>query len=257
MFAVQRLAEAGLDDELAELLRRHVVARAAVEAPAPGLALDVVGRAEPRRPRQRPARVRGQPRPRRPRRRRRHRARHQHAVAQRVAELAPPVSYAEGRQWVDALLSRDLADADRSVDAVISRRRRAGSGDPLEMRAAPPRPAALSTARSTPRRRRWSPSIYDAMVHLVDARARRRSAWRLRRATGHASGRARPGPAGPRLPARGGPRWRGRREGLSRRGARTSSERRSGRARLRQLHHATGRPACSPSSTGTGAAPAS
>ncbi len=185
MFAVQRLAEAGLEDEVAELLRRHVVARArskprvriwlsmsmsarsrddldnvrlAFEASlASGELSDAVD------------------------------------IALAISTLwrnasrssLRPVSYAEGRQWVQDLLARDLKDRDRVWALLMSADVALGSGDPVTMRE--------STAEAVRLSRHVDDdevglvvAIYEAMTHLTDpAQATRRLEIAAQRAEEH------------------------------------------------------------------------
>ena len=168
MFAVQRLAEAGLDDELAELLRQHVVGRArskprhrvwlsmslaaqsrddldnvrlAFEASlsSPGTLSDAVD------------------------------------IALGISTLwrnasrssLRPVSYAEGRQWVEALLSRDVTGEDRVWTLVMSADVALGSGDPTIMRASTAGAVQAMSQVEAPEAA-LVVSIYDAMTHLLE-----------------------------------------------------------------------------------------
>ncbi|HEX6151105.1 ATP-binding protein [Nocardioides sp.] len=175
MFAVQRLAEAGLEDEVAELLRRHVVARARSK-PRPRVWLSMSMAAQSRDDLDNvrlafeaslaseadlPGAV---------------------DIALAISTLwrnasrssLRPVSYAEGRQWVDDLLARDLAPADRVWALLMSADVALGSGDPVTMRANTAEAVRL-VSQVEDDGAALVVAIYDAMTHLLEpAQATRR-----------------------------------------------------------------------------------
>jgi predicted ATPase/DNA-binding SARP family transcriptional activator len=167
MFAVQRLAEAGLDDEVAELVRRHVVARA---------------RSKPRHRVWLSTSLAAQSRDDLDNVRlafeaclAREELTDAVDVALAISTLwrnasrssLRPVSYAEGRQWVDELLSRDLADPDLVWAQLLSADVALGSGDPFAMRRGATEATRLVDGVLDPGAAVVA-SIYDAIVHLVD-----------------------------------------------------------------------------------------
>ena len=175
MFAVQRLAEAGLEDEVAELVRRHVVQRA-TSKPRIRAWLSMSLAAQSRddldnvrlafevslaSPEHLPDAV---------------------DIAIAISTLwrnasrssLRPVSYAEGRQWVDELLTQDLADADRVWALLLSADVALGSGDPVTMRSATAEAVRL-VQRVDAAGADLVVAIYDAMTHLLEpAQAARR-----------------------------------------------------------------------------------
>ena len=190
MFAVQRLVEAGLDDEVAELLRRHVVARARSKSRARAwLSMSLAAQSRDDLDNVRlafeaslassedlPDAV---------------------DIALAISTLwrnasrssLRPVSYAEGRQWVEALLSRDVADEDRVWALLMSADVALGSGDPFTMRASTADAVELMS-RVDDLGASMVVSIYDAMTHLLEpAQASRR----LAAAADHAEERGEPG----------------------------------------------------------------
>jgi predicted ATPase/DNA-binding SARP family transcriptional activator len=182
MFAVQRLAEAGLDDEAAELLRRHVVARVrSTSRTRAWLSMSLAARSRDDLENVRLAFEASL-------------ARDELSDAVDIAlaistlwrnasrSSLRPVSYAEGRQWVEDLLARDLADADRLWTQVMSADVALGSGDALAMRAGTAEAVRLIEQVDEPGAS-LIVSIYDAMVHLLDpAQATARLSAAARRA---------------------------------------------------------------------------
>jgi hypothetical protein len=78
-----------------------------------------------------------------------------------------PVSYAEGRQWVEALLSRDVAGEDRVWTLLMSADVALGSGDPITMRASTAEAVQAMSQVDAPEAA-LVVSIYDAMTHLLE-----------------------------------------------------------------------------------------
>ena len=167
MFAVQRLAEAGLDDDVTELLRRHVVARARSKPRhRVWLSMSLAARSRDDLDNVRLAFEACL-------------AREELADAVDVAlgistlwrnasrSSLRPVSYAEGRQWVDDLLSRDLADPDLVWAQLLSADVALGSGDPFEMRRGATEATRLVDGVRDPGAAVVA-SIYDEIVHHVD-----------------------------------------------------------------------------------------
>jgi len=96
-----------------------------------------------------------------------------------------PVSYAEGRQWVEALLSRDVAGEDRVWTLLMSADVALGSGDPITMRASTGEAVQAMSQVEAPEAA-LVVSIYDAMTHLLEpAQASRRLEAAAQRAEEH------------------------------------------------------------------------
>ena len=175
MFAVQRLAEAGLDDDVAELLRRHVVDRARSKPRTRAwLSMSLAAQSRDDLDNVRLAFEASLSSP--------ENLSDAVDVALAISTLwrnasrssLRPVSYAEGRQWVDALLSRDVAGDDRVWTLLMSADVALGSGDPISMRASTAE-AVEAMSRLEDPEAALVVSIYDAMTHLLEpAQASRR-----------------------------------------------------------------------------------
>jgi len=137
LFAAQRLAETGRDDEVVELLRRHVASRSS-ETPRVRTWMSASTAARSRDDLDN--------------------VRMAFEMSLRRGELSDAVdialslstrwrnavSYADGRRWVTALLEHDLTPRDRFWTLVLSADVALGAGDPRTMRSSIEEAAALS-----------------------------------------------------------------------------------------------------------------
>ena len=193
MFAVQRLAEAGLDDDVAELLRRHVVARARSKTRIRAwLSMSLAAQSRDDLDNVRFAFEASLSSP--------DDLSDAVDIAIAISTLwrnasrssLRPVSYAEGRQWVEALLARDVAGEDRVWTLLLSADVALGSGDPTTMRASTAEAVQAMSQVDAPEVQGAAlvVSIYDAMTHLLEPA---QASLRLAAAAQHAEEHGEPG----------------------------------------------------------------